>query len=330
MLFRSGLKDPYTTFFDPKAAEDFQISLNGKFSGIGAEIGMKEGRVSIIAPLPDTPADKAGLKAGDVIVSVDGEETNDWNIEQAVTKIRGEKGTQVTLGIFRADKEAPVFEVPITRDEIKLISVREVPRDDGIAHIVISSFNADTRESFNKILDQALVKDPKGIVLDLRNDPGGFLEVALYVAGEWVGDKVVVKERRQGVIFNELKGTGKHRLQGIPTVVLVNKGSASASEIVAGALQDYGVATLVGTQTFGKGSVQDYVNLEDGSAVKITIAEWLTPKERVIHEVGLTPDVIIEPTKEDYEKGKDIQLEEAIKILSEARSEEHTSELQSH
>ncbi len=312
----SGLEDPYTAFFDPKDAEDFQISLDGKFSGIGAEIGMKEGRVSIVAPLPDTPADQAGLKPGDMIISVDGDETNGWTIEQAVTKIRGEKGTEVILGIFRPDTEEPPFDVPIIRDEIKLISVREIPRDDGIAHISVNSFNADTRESFNAIIDDALAKNPKGIILDLRNNPGGFLDVALYLAGEWVGDDIVVKERRQGVIFTELNGTGRHRLKGVPTVVLVNAGSASASEIVAGALQDYGLATIVGEQTFGKGSVQDYVTLDDGSAVKITIAEWLTPNERVINEIGLTPDVVIEPTEQDYEEGKDVQLEEAVKILS--------------
>ncbi len=312
----AGLDDPYTSFFDPKDAEDFQISLDGKFSGIGAEIGMKDGRISVVAPLPETPAERAGLKPGDMIISVNGEETNGWSIEQAVSKIRGEQGTEVVLGIFRSDMELPPFDVTIIRDEIKLVSVRNIPRDDGIEHILVSSFNADTRESFSALVDEAVAKNPKGIILDLRNNPGGFLEVALYVAGEWVGDDVIVKERRQGVIFSELNGTGRNRLRGIPTVVLVNAGSASASEIVAGALQDYGVATIVGAQTFGKGSVQDYINLDDGSAVKITIAEWLTPNERVINEVGLTPDVVIEPTEQDYEEGKDIQLEEAVKILS--------------
>lgn len=312
----AGLHDPYTAFFDPKAAADFQIALDGKFTGIGAEIGMKEDRVSVIAPLPDTPADTAGLKPGDIIVSVDGADTTGWTIERAVTKIRGPQGTKVVLGIFRADTDTSPFDVTITRDEIKLVSVRSIPRDDGIAQIVLSSFNADTRDAFDAIVDETIAKNPKGIILDLRNDPGGFLDVAQFVAGEWVGDDIVVKERRQGVIFSELKGTGHHRFKGIPTVVLVNGGSASASEIVAGALQDYGVATLVGTQSFGKGSVQDYMNLDDGSAVKITVAEWLTPKERVIHEIGLTPDVVIEPTKQDYEKGKDIQLQEAVKILS--------------
>lgn len=317
----SGLDDPYTSFFDPRDAEDFQISLSGRFSGIGAEIGIKEERVSIVAPLPDTPAERAGLKAGDIIVAVDGMDTAGWTIEEAVSKIRGEKGTEVVLNIFREGRDEPPFDVSIVRDEIKLVSVRDIPRDDGIAHISINNFNGDTRESFNKLVDEALAKNPKGLILDLRNNPGGYLDVALYVAGEWVGDSVVVKERRQGVVFSELRGTGRNRLAGIPTVVLVNEGSASASEIVAGALQDYGVATIVGAMTFGKGSVQDYINLEDGSAVKITIAEWLTPNERVINEVGLEPDRLIEPTDEDYEAGKDVQLEEAVKILSGAAQE---------
>lgn len=318
----SGLGDPYTSFFEPREAEEFQISLSGKFSGIGAEIGMKDERVSIVAPLPDTPAEQAGLKPGDVIVSVDGEDTSGWTIEQAVSKIRGEQGTEVVLGIFRPESNEPPFDVPIIRDEIELVSVRDIPRDDNLAHIAINNFNGDTRDRFDRIVNETIAENPDGIILDLRNNPGGFLDIALFVAGEWVGEDVVVKERRQGVIFSELKGTGHSRFEGVPTVVLVNEGSASASEIVAGALQDYGAATIIGAQTFGKGSVQDYINLDDGSAVKITIAEWLTPKERVINEVGLTPDVVVEPTEENYEEGKDVQLEEAVRILSESSQEE--------
>lgn len=311
----SGLNDPYTAYFSPHDAEEFQIALSGKFSGIGAEIGLKDDHVSVVAPLPDTPAEKAGLKAGDVIVTVDGKDTAGWSIEEAVAAIRGEKGTTVVLGIYRSSTDAPPFDVSITRDEIQIQSVRLVPRNDHIAHIVITHFNGDTRDAFNDAVDQALAKDPEGIILDMRNNPGGFLDTALYVAGEWVGDEVVVKERRQGAIFGELRGTGKSRFKGIPTVVLVNEGSASASEIVAGALQDYGVATIVGTKTFGKGSVQDYIDLDDGSAIKITIAEWLTPKERVINEKGLDPDVPVELTEDDYAAGKDTQLEKAVEIL---------------
>jgi carboxyl-terminal processing protease len=312
----AGLDDPYTSYFPPAEAEEFQTALSGKFSGIGAEIGIKEERVSVVAPLPDTPAERAGLKAGDIILSVDGEDTVGWTIEEAVSRIRGERGTVVVLEIYRPSTEEAPFEVSITRDEIQIQSVRLVERDDRITHLVITHFNGDTRDAFSEAVDDILAQDPEGIVLDMRNNPGGFLDTALFVAGEWVGDEIVVKERRQGVIFGELRGSGRNRLKGIPTVVLVNEGSASASEIVAGALQDHGAATIVGVKTFGKGSVQDYINLDDGSAVKITIAEWLTPSERVINEQGLVPDVVIEPTEEDYEAGKDVQLEKAIEVLT--------------
>jgi carboxyl-terminal processing protease len=174
----------------------------------------------------------------------------------------------------------------------------------------------DTRDGFDRAVEEAIKKDAKGVILDLRNNPGGFLDTAVYMAGEWVGDAVVVKERRQGKIFEQLRGTGKKRLAGMPTIVLVNEGSASASEIVSGTLQDFKLATVVGKKTFGKGSVQDYINLKDGSAIKITIAEWLTPNERTINQTGLEPDVTVERTPEDYEAQRDPQLDRAIGILT--------------
>lgn len=316
-----SMGDPYTTFFEPKGAESFKEALSGKFSGIGAEIGLREGIITVVAPLPETPADRAGLKAGDFIVKIDGKETTDFSVEQAVSMIRGEKGTKVKLTIVRVNdkkKAAPPFEVEITRDQIQVQSVRLkwVEGQPGIAHLAVTNFNADTVEGLNKAIEEMLAKDVKGIILDLRNDPGGFLDTATYMAGEWVGDKVIVKERRQGKIFEQLQGTGHNRLNGIPTVVLVNEGSASASEIVSGALQDYKAATIVGKKTFGKGSVQDYTNLKDGSAIKITIAEWLTPLERTINKTGLEPDLTIERTPEDYEKSRDPQLDRAIGILN--------------
>lgn len=308
--------DPYTAFFEPKEAELFQESLSGKFGGIGAEIGLRNDRITVIAPLPDTPAERAGLKAGDIILSVDETSLNGYRVDQAVGIIRGERGTTVTLRIVREVKGKPSeSEIKIVRDEIVIKSVRLNNLKNGIAHIELLSFNADTPEAFDQVVDDVLRLDPKGIVLDMRNNPGGFLQVAQYVAGAWLGDLVVVKERRQGVVFESLRGTGRKRLEGIPTVVLINEGSASASEIVAGALQDYGLAKLVGKKTFGKGSVQDLIELRDGAAVKITIAEWLTPKERVINNAGLEPDVIIERTLEDYEAQKDPQLDRAVGIL---------------
>lgn len=320
MGLADSMGDPYTTFFEPVAAEEFQQALSGKFSGIGAEIGLREGIITVVAPLPDTPADRAGIKAGDFIAKIDGVETTGFSVEQAVSKIRGDKGTKVMLTIVRTnDKTKPEpFDVTITREEIQVKSVRLkwIDKEDKIAHLEISNFNTDTVEGLNKAIDEMLAKDVKAIILDLRNNPGGFLDTATYMAGEWVGERIVVKERRQGLIVEQLPGTGKNRLNGIPTVVLVNEGSASASEIVSGALQDYKSATIVGKKTFGKGSVQDYTNLKDGSAIKITIAEWLTPQERTINNTGLEPDVSIDRTPEDYEKSLDPQLARAVGILN--------------
>lgn len=312
----SSLGDPYTTYFQPTDAEDFQQALSGKFEGIGAEIGIKDDQLQIVAPLPDSPASRAGILAGDFIVKIDGTETTGMSVEKAVSLIRGPKDTKVTLTIFRPTAKKPPIDITITRDQIQIKSVMWKMLPGKIAQITVTHFNGDTEDGFNAAADAVMRQSPKGIILDLRNNPGGFLATALSMAGEWVGNATVVKERRQGKIFDELKGAGKDRFDGIPTVVLVNQGSASASEIVAGALQDYGKATLVGMKTFGKGSVQDYQSLPDGSGVKITIAEWLTPKERQINKLGLEPDIRINQTQEDYDAKRDPQLDRAVGILN--------------
>ncbi len=322
-----SLGDPYTTFFEPKIAKEFSDSLKGEFEGIGAEIGIRSGQLQIVAPLPETPAEKAGLLAGDYILAINGTSTENMSTDQAVSLIRGPKGTKVTLKIGRLPKgsekssEASVSstkpasnikDFDIVRDKILVKSVRVTWPKEGIVSIQISSFNQDTDKEFNQALDKILEKNIKGIILDLRNDPGGYLDRSTVVAGQWVGDKVVVSERRKGKIIDELHGEGNGRLAGIKTVVLVNEGSASASEIVAGALQDYGLATLIGMKTFGKGSVQDYSEFGDGSAVKITIAEWLTPKGRSINKTGIQPDIQVDRTYEDYDANRDPQLDKAI------------------
>ena len=313
----ASVGDPYTQYFTPKNADEFQSVLKGSFSGIGAEIGIKDGHITIVAPLPDTPAEKAGILAGDYIVNINGTSTEGMGVDEAVSLIRGEEGTNVTLTIYRENdkKHKDPFDLTLTRAVIHVSSVR-LSWKDKIAIIQVTNFNDDTRDRFEQTVQDVLKKDPKGIILDLRNDPGGYLDVAVQMAGEWVGDKVVVKERRQGKIVEQLNGTGKKRFAGIPTIVLVNGGSASASEIVSGALQDYGVATMVGEKTFGKGSVQDYSTLPDGSAIKITIAEWLTPKDRTINKTGLDPDVVVARTPEDYEAQRDPQLDRALGILN--------------
>jgi carboxyl-terminal processing protease len=313
----ASLGDPYTQYFAPKDADNFETALKGQFSGIGAEIGVKDGNITVIAPLPDTPAQKAGILAGDIITAIDGTSTDGMGVDQAVSLIRGDEGTQVKLTLFRANdkKHKDPFDLTLTRAVIHVSAVN-LTWKGKIALIQVTSFNDDTRTHFEQTVQDVLKQDPKGIILDLRNDPGGYLDVAVQMAGEWVGDQVVVKERRQGKIVEQLNGTGKDRFAHIPTIVLVNQGSASASEIVSGTLQDYKAATIVGTKTFGKGSVQDFSDLPDGSAIKITIAEWLTPNDRTINKTGLDPDVVVDRTPDDYEAQRDPQLDRALGILN--------------
>ncbi|HBO99654.1 TPA: hypothetical protein DD617_00510 [Candidatus Uhrbacteria bacterium] len=312
----AGLQDPYSVFFDPTAAEEFNKDLTGSFEGVGAEIGIKNHQLQIVAPLPGSPAEAAGIKSGDKIFLIDGKETANMTVEEAISLIRGERGTTVVLTISR-DGLKDVMEVSVVRDTIKVNSVRAEMREDGIAVIHMYLFNEDTEPLFTAAVNESLSHGARGIILDLRSNPGGLLTAAIDVASAWIGKDPVVIQRvrdRQDVF----PGSVSARLQGIPTVVLVNGGSASGSEIVAGALQDYGYATLIGEQTFGKGSVQDYRELDDGSAVKITIAEWLTPYGRSINHVGIAPDVQVPFTEEDFKNGRDPQFDTAIEWLQKA------------
>lgn len=308
-----GAGDPYSIYFDPEEAQRFNEDLEGSFGGVGMEIGIRDEQLQVIAPLPGTPAEKAGLRAGDKIYAIDEEDTFEMSVEDAVQKIRGELGTEVVLLIGRDDR-GEVEEVLLTRSLIHVDSLKWEMKD-GIATLTLSSFNPDVPVLFDQAIQEMLTQDVKGIILDLRNDPGGRLDVAVSVASEWVDGQPVLLERIQGV-DHPMFGAGHPRLVGIPTVVLVNGGSASASEIVAGALGDYDFATLVGETTFGKGSVQDYQELEDGSSVKLTVAEWLTPLGGSIHETGITPDIIIEYTREDFEAGTDPQMDVALQVLA--------------
>lgn len=308
-----ALEDPYSVFLDPQLTKNFQQELEGAFEGIGAEIGIKDKHLTIIAPLPDTPAERAGLKAGDKILAIDGEETTNMALDYAVSIIRGPKGTEVTLTVWRDDWEKPQ-DIKIIRDRIEITSVKWEMRDE-VAYIEINHFNEDTSEKFNRALIELLSQNPKGLILDLRNNPGGFLDVAVDIGGEWIENNVVVIEQKQDGQKIEHKSSGLARLQNIKTVILINQGSASASEILAGALQDYNKAILVGQKTFGKGSVQNLEMLPDGSAVKITVAEWLTPKGRSIEREGIIPDEEVELTEEDYDAGRDPQLNKAVELL---------------
>ncbi len=311
----SSLEDPYTVFMNPAVAQEFEQDLAGTFEGIGAEIGIRNDILTIIAPLADMPAEKAGLRAGDKVYAINGESTAGITVDEAVNKIRGPHGTEVNLTISRDGMEE-AKDISITRGVITVKSVKAELRDDKIFVVQISNFNDDTLDLFDKAIQEIIAKNPKAVILDLRNNPGGYLDTAIEVASEWVEDGVVVSEKFSEEKKDEYLARGRARLKDYNTVVLINQGSASASEIVAGALQDYNKAVVVGKQTFGKGSVQVLENLPDGSSVKITVAKWLTPNGNCINETGITPDVEVDLTEEDYNADKDPQMEKAIEILS--------------
>lgn len=322
-LFYGSLKgmvqsigDPYTSFLDPDLAKEFNDDMSGSFEGIGAEIGIRKEILTVIAPLPDTPAFNAGIKSGDRIYEINGESTMGITIDEAVNKIRGEKGTEVILTVYRDGFDEPK-EINIIRGTIKIDSVKtEYLEEENIFVINIYSFNSDTGIAFNRAIEELRNKNPKGIILDLRNNPGGYLEIAVDIASKWVESGPIVIEKFDEEIEESYMARGIARLKDYNTVVLVDGGSASASEIVAGALQDYGLATIVGTQTFGKGSVQSLSDFSDGSSLKITVAKWLTPKGSYITEVGITPDKVIKYTIEDFENDTDLQLEAGIKVIN--------------
>ena len=310
----SSLGDPYTVFMNPITAHEFAEDLAGTFEGIGAEIGIRNEILTIIAPLPGMPAEKSGLRAGDKVYAIDGESTMNISIDEAVNKIRGPGGTEVILTISRSGLEK-AEDITITRGVIVVKSVRTEMRDDNIYVIKITNFNDDTLNLFNKAVRDAVAKNPSGIILDLRNNPGGYLETAIEAASEWVEDGVIVIEQFSEEKKIEYLSRGRARLKDYPTVVLVNQGSASASEIVAGALQDYGKAKIIGMQTFGKGSVQAMQKLKDGSSVKVTVAKWLTPEGNCINEEGIAPDEEVDMTIENYEADEDPQMDRAVEML---------------
>jgi carboxyl-terminal processing protease len=319
-LFYGSLKglaaatgDPYTVFMDPKEAKEFTDDLAGTFEGIGAEIGIRNEIATIVAPLDGMPAQKAGLLAGDKVYAVDGVSTLGLSVDEVVKMIRGDKGTKVTLTIIRGKEKAR--DISITRSVITIKSVKTEMRSDGLFLLRVSNFNDDTASLFEAAVQEILVKKPKGIILDLRNNPGGYLDTAVDMASEWVKEGPVVAEQFNGNRRNEYPANGRARLNNIPTVVLVNGGSASASEIVAGALRDYKQATIVGETTFGKGSVQNLSELSGGALLKITIAKWLTPAGDFINDKGLSPNIEVKLTAEDVEKNLDPQMNKALELL---------------
>jgi carboxyl-terminal processing protease len=311
----SSVGDPYTVFMDPKIAQEFSQDLAGTFEGIGAELGIKKDVLTIIAPLPDMPAEKAGLKAGDKILAIDGKSTQGMSVDEAVAKIRGPKNTKVALTILRDGMDKPK-DYSINRDKIIVKSVRaDYQADNKIMVIKITNFNDDTKQLFDDAVTQVLEKNPAGVIIDLRNNPGGYLDTAVDMASKWIEDGPVVIEKFTDDKKNEYLARGRALLKYYHTVVLVNQGSASASEIVSGALQDDNKAILVGMKTFGKGSVQTLESLKDGSSIKITVAKWLTPKGRSINEEGIMPDVVVDLTADNFNANKDPQMDKAVSLL---------------
>jgi len=307
--------DEYTQYFDPEELKEFETELAGSFDGIGAEIGKKNGNIVIIAPLPDSPAAKAGLRPKDVIVSVDGKSTTDWSTEQTVKAIRGPHGSEVTLTIYR-EGDANTFDVKIKRETISIKSVKLQVKDQNgkkIGLITISRFGDDTQGLLQRAVNDAKAQNVSGIILDLRNDPGGYLDLAIDTASYWLpkGDLVVTEAHSDGT-SKKYDSDGNGKLQGLKTIVLINGGSASASEIVAGALQDHKAATLLGEKSFGKGSVQELVKLPDGSAVKVTVAKWITPGGKNLNKDGLVPDIEVKLTDDDIAASRDPQMDRAL------------------
>jgi carboxyl-terminal processing protease len=314
MLSATG--DPYTVFFDPEQNKQFNEEIDGRFEGIGAEIGIKKGILTVIAPLEGSPAERSGLRAGDKILKIDGESTAEMSINESVKRMRGERGTEVKLTVFRNDGDSSTEEVTIIRDVINVKSITMEMKNDKIAYFKVIRFGDDTSREFFKMTLEA-PHDTEGIILDLRNNPGGYLYAAVEMASKFLprGEVVVMEEDKEGN-RKSLYTEGGDILGGIPVVILINEGSASASEILAGALRENADnVTLVGKQSFGKGSVQELIDLPSESAVKITIAKWLTPNGNQINDVGITPDVEIDLTIEDYQNDRDPQLDKALEIL---------------
>lgn len=312
----NSLEDPYTVFFTPEDAQKFTEDVSGNFSGIGIEIGMKNKTITVIAPIEGTPAFKSGLRAGDSIVAIDGESTEGLILDEAVKKIRGEKGTSIKLTIMRDSFTEPK-DFTITRDIINVPAVKLSFLDNNIAYLQLLNFNENASAEFYQAVNQIVNKKSPSLILDLRNNPGGYLDASVNIASYFLKkDDVVLREKdntnREKLYYASDK---KISLAGIPTVILTNEGTASAAEILAGALRDNLNLKIIGEKSFGKGSVQTLLPLTDGSMIKITIAEWFTPNGTAINEKGLEPDISVKLTEDDWNSNKDPQLDKAKEII---------------
>lgn len=313
-----SLKDPYSEFFNPEETKSFESQISGNFDGVGMEVGIKDGVLTVIAPLKDTPAYKAGIKSGDKIIKIDDTTTTDLSIDDAINLMRGTRGTTVKLTILHNGDQQPKI-IPITRDTINIPTLDTEPRKDGIFVVKLYSFDANSANLFRDAMKQFVASGDSKLLLDLRGNPGGYLDAAVDIASWFLpGDKTVVTEdygTKQSPDVFKSKGynifTNKLKF-----VILIDGGSASASEILAGAMQDNGIAKLVGAQSFGKGSVQEVVNVTPDTILKVTVARWLTPKGTSISEKGLAPDYPVEFTQNDIDAKIDPQMNKAVELLN--------------
>lgn len=312
-----SLGDPYTAFLDPKQNQNITDELAGSFQGVGIQIGFnKDKRLVVIAPLKGTPAERAGVLAKDLIIKIDTKDTFDMTLPEAVDMIRGAAGTKVKLSLARDGVEKPI-EKDLERAQITVKSVELELKDvDGgkIAVIHVSRFGETTDKEWDTAIGEIVTKDVRGVIVDMRNNPGGLLTSAIHLGSEFVSGTIVKQQFADGSV-QELPADHAGKLMKMPMVVLVNGGSASASEIFSGAIQDKGRGKLVGEKSFGKGTVQDVLNLPGGSGLHVTIAKWLTPKGTSIHGVGITPDINVELGADDREKSLDPQLSRALELL---------------
>ena len=324
----AALGDPYTSFLPPKENEETKADLRGQFEGVGMQLGYIDGKLAVIAPLDDTPAYRAGVKAGDFIAAIDDEDSLRMPLPEAVEKIRGPKGTKVKLTLIRQGVPKPI-EVEIIRDTITVPSVKvSFIKKNGqvMAHLKLMRFGDLTEGQWRRSVDKILTRKQqsgmrfKGVILDLRNNPGGYLNGAVFVASEFLEKGVVVKEEGLGGVGKSLRVNRRGRLLDLPLVVVINKGSASASEIVAGALRDHKRAIVVGMNSFGKGTIQQARDIGGGAGLHVTVAKWLTPAGEWVHEKGLEPQIkVFESTDEmmdlEYDEIEKRYLDEAVKVL---------------
>jgi carboxyl-terminal processing protease len=312
----SATGDPYTQYFTKEDAKKFNEQLSGSFTGIGAQLGQDaENNLIVIAPIDGTPASKAGLRPQDVIVSINGTSTSGMSVDKAVSMIRGKKGTKVTLRILRNKSED--INLTITRADINVPSVKWEVKDDNIGIITVSQFGDDTTALMNQAGRELKDKGAKKILLDLRGNPGGLLASAVTMSDMWLPQgKTIVQEKQGGVTTDTYTANGGGLFLGMPTVILIDAGSASASEIVSGALRDNSAATLIGEKSYGKGSVQEIQNLPHGDEVKITIARWFRPNGQNIDKKGIKPDREVKMTDDDYKNGRDPQMDAALDFLN--------------